>query len=98
MQKALLGGLSTHELQRVFNLPVEQLCAQIGTAADLAMSEPQDYAELLLALTGPAWLKEIDSLAPPANVVNGRIVRRRSEDNMAYALVAQAARAGVDSM
>jgi hypothetical protein len=98
LQKALLGGLSAHELQRVFDLPVEQLCAQIGAAADLAMSEPQDYAELLLALTGPAWLKEIDSLAPPANVVNGRIVRRRSEDNTAYALVAQAARAGVDMM
>lgn len=98
LQRALLGGLSPHELQRVFNLPVEQLCAQIGAAADLAMSEPQDHAELLLALTGPAWLKEIDSLAPPNRVVNGRIFRRRSEDNTAYALVAQAARSGVDMM
>ena len=98
LQRALLGGLSPHELQRVFNLPVEQLCAQIGAAADLAMSEPPDHAELLLALTGPAWLKEIDSLAPPNRVVNGRIFRRRSEDNTAYALVAQAARSGVDMM
>jgi len=35
--------------QRVFDLPIEQLCAQISAAADRAMAQPHLYAELLLA-------------------------------------------------
>jgi hypothetical protein len=53
LEEALLGGLSPREFRRVFDLPTEQLCAQISISADLAMSRPSDFAELLLALTGP---------------------------------------------
>lgn len=113
LEEALLGGLSARELLRVFDLPTEQLCAQIGIAADQAMSRPNDYAELLLALTGPAGLKRIDVLAPPSIVFpDGQIVRERGredldeentafepdENDMAYPLVAQGVRAGVDML
>jgi hypothetical protein len=104
LEEALLGGLSQREFRRVFDLPTEQLCAQISIAADLAMSRPNDFAELLLALTGPSGLKQIDALAQPSLVLaDGHIIREPDEDNlepvydnMAYPLVSQGVRTGVD--
>lgn len=111
LESALLGGFADRELRRVFDLPIEQLCAQISAAADQAMAQPHLYAELLLALTGPAGLDDIDALAPPADVVGGRVIRAPSvdssaagdnpfagADNRAYARVAQGVRAGIDLM
>jgi hypothetical protein len=114
LEKSLLGGMSKREFRRVFDLPIEQLSAQVGIAADLAISQPADYAELLLALAGPARLGEIDVLAPPVHVNDdGRIIRAPAaaiadasdaaynsggDDGTAYVLVAQSVRAGVDMM
>jgi hypothetical protein len=106
LEEALLGGLSKREFARVFDLPTEQLCAQISIAADLALTRPNEFAELLLALTGPAGLKHIDVLAPPSAVESdGQIIRKpgaRDDDeqpgeaHLAYPAVAQGVRAGVD--
>jgi hypothetical protein len=117
LEEALLGGLSRREFTKVFDLSTEQLCAQVSIAADLAMNRPNEFSELLLALTGPAGLKQIDALTSPANVLpDGEITREPppestegepGEDNeentaralaaqVAYPLVAQGVRAGVD--
>lgn len=98
LEAVLLGGFAQHDLQRVFNLPVEHLCAQVSAAADAALSRPDQYAELLLALAGPSSLTSIDTLAPPDNVTNGRIHRKRpsSVDSQSLALLAEGTRAGID--
>lgn len=98
LEAALLGGFGQRELRDVFDLPIEQLCAQIGSAADLAITRPDVNAELLLALMGPDRLADIDSLAPPDKVQDGRIRRGHRDDDNAYGLVAQGARTGIDLM
>ena len=99
LEAVLLGGFAQQELQRVFDLPIEQLCAQIGSVADRAITQPHLYAELLLALTGPTGLDDIDSLAPPLTVdEDGRIYRTFQPDTSAYSLVAQGVRTGIDLM
>jgi hypothetical protein len=101
LQEALLGGRTKRALRDVFDLPIEQLCAQISSAADLAIAEPDRNAELLLGLMGPTGLKDIDSLAPPRRIVDGRIERiepARSKKADAYPPVAQGVRTGIDVM
>lgn len=98
LETVLLGGFADQDLRQVFDLPIEQLCAQIGSAADFAISKPDEYAELLLALMGPAGLKSIDDLAPPRDIAEGRIRRGLNKDGDAYALVAQTVRQGIDLM
>jgi len=46
-------GLRRDDELRVFNLPTEQLTAQIGTAADLALTNPRDLSGLVKGLGGP---------------------------------------------
>jgi hypothetical protein len=106
LEEALLGGYAHRTLRDVFDLPIEQLCAQISSAANLAITEPDRNAELLLGLTGPTGLKDIDLLAPGKKtadgrieVVDGRIMRTSNEeDNNAYPTVAQGVRTGIDVM
>jgi len=58
--RELLEGLGGHrsgqvdrgDLRRLFDLPIEQVTAQIGAVADLAVAEPSRYQELLRALAG----------------------------------------------
>jgi hypothetical protein len=85
-------------LRRVFDLAVEHLCAQFSSAADFALSQPDRYAELLLALAGPAQLASIDLLAPPVDVTHGRIRRQPAKpaNDQAFARVAEGTRAGID--
>ena len=96
LEATLLGGFAKWGLRQVFNLPVEQLCAQISSAADFALSQPDQYAELLLALAGPAKLESIDRLAPPYEIIDGRILRKRiqSESDQPFAVLAEETRAG----
>jgi len=98
LEAAILGGFAQHELRHVFDLPIEQLSAQIGFAADLGLTRPQSNAELLLALMGPDRLSDIDSLLPPQRIVDGRVIRTHSDNDTAYANVAQGVRAGIDLM
>jgi hypothetical protein len=101
LEEALLGGRAKRALRDVFDLPIEQLCAQISSAADLAITEPDRNAELLLGLMGPTGLTHIDSLAPPQRIVDGRIERKEpahSEKADAYSPVAQGVRTGIDVM
>ncbi len=98
LQEALLGGRAEYALRDVFDLPIEQLCAQISSAADLAITEPERNAELLLGLTGPTGLKDIDQLAPAKRIVDGRIEREPSKEKPAYPQVAQGVRTGIDVM
>jgi hypothetical protein len=98
LETALLGGFARGDLRRVFDLAVEHLCAQVSSAADLALSQPDQYAELLLALAGPAKLTSIDMLSPPVDVIDGRIQRRsvKPRNDESFALVAEGTRAGID--
>jgi hypothetical protein len=96
LEAALLGGYSKRELRRIFDLPIEQLCALMSSAADQALSQPQDYAELLLAFSGPAGLPDIDALAPPRQVVGSHIIRNRGADDKALGRLAQSTRSGLD--
>jgi len=98
LEAALLGGFTRRDLRRVFDLAVEHLCAQVSSAADFALSQPDQYAELLLALAGPAKLASIDLLAPPVDVTAGRIARQptKPRNDQAFALVAEGTRAGID--
>jgi hypothetical protein len=108
LEEALLGGRAPRALRDVFDLPIEQLSAQISSAADLAITRPHRNAELLLGLTGPTGLKDIDRLAPAQKIIDGRIERIertrnedeqiRNEDDGAYTRVAQGVRAGIDVM
>jgi hypothetical protein len=63
------GQLAKSEEHALFNLPVEQLAAQISLAADLAVSYPTEYNGLLEALTGePVKLRkepDIKASNPP---------------------------------
>jgi hypothetical protein len=43
------------ELTRIFNLPTEQLAAQISSAADAALTAPDEQKWFLEALTGVTW-------------------------------------------
>lgn len=98
LESALLGGFAKGDLRRVFDLAVEHLCAQFSSAADFALSQPESYAELLLALAGPTKLASIDKLAPPVSVVDGRILRQRGkpESDQPFVLLAEGTRAGID--
>jgi hypothetical protein len=45
------GEFGRSEARALFNLPVDQLAAQVSLAADLALSEPGDYPNRLAVLT-----------------------------------------------
>ena len=47
-----MGSYRAPDTKRVFNLPTEQLAAQVSSAADRALTEPSHYAALLKALAG----------------------------------------------
>ena len=98
LEAALLGGFARGDLRRVFDLAIEHLCAQVSSAADFALSQPERYAELLLALAGPAKLESIDMLAPPVSITNGRIRRQQAkvDSDQSFALLAEGTRAGID--
>jgi hypothetical protein len=63
--------LGQSEERALFNLPVEQLAAQISLAADLAVSYPSEYKNLLEALTGQpveaATATGIEATNPPGS-------------------------------
>ncbi len=46
------GTLGRSEERALFNLPIEQLAAQVSLAADMAISYPREYPALLEALAG----------------------------------------------
>lgn len=71
---------------RVFNLPTEQLTAQISAAADVALSAPDRYSKLIAGLTGDAPGPE----APEQPEKSG--IAEKS------GIVAQRVRAGVDQL
>lgn len=98
LEAALLGGFAKQDLQHVFDLAIEHLCAQVSSAADFALSQPERYAELLLALAGPAKLESIDVLAPPVSVTDGHILRQRGkpDSDRPFAVLAEGTRAGID--
>jgi hypothetical protein len=61
------GKLARSEEHALFNLPVEQLAAQISLAADLAISYPTEYNDLLGALTGESGKPKTDPSIKPTN-------------------------------
>jgi len=52
---------------QVFNLPTEQLAAQIGAAADVALAAPRGFKPLILSLTGPLPEKLLKYLGSAAD-------------------------------
>lgn len=59
-----LGGPSPDELRDMFNLPVEQLCAQISNALDLALATPRLHRDLVHRMASDSWYDEKESAAP----------------------------------
>jgi hypothetical protein len=82
----LFGGPG--EAARVFNLPTEQLAAQVSAAADVALTtKKESYAALLDALVGPLRVDESEAKKDP---------RLSPEDE--EMVFAQRVRAGVDQL
>jgi len=82
----LLGAMrwrtQKRDVRRVFNLPTEQLTAQISAAVDRALLEPSRYPALFTALAG----------APITDT------RDENDEGRAEYLRAQSVRAGVDQL
>jgi hypothetical protein len=75
------------ERLRVFNLPTEQLAAQVSAAAEVAIADPKPYSALLAGLTGE----------PAAAVVQERSDTTDETGERGYRF-AQRVRAGVDQL
>lgn len=53
-----LGGPSERELLDMFNLPIEQICAQISNALDLALATPRLHRHLVSRMASDSWYDE----------------------------------------
>jgi hypothetical protein len=85
--KLLRVSGSGAERLRVFNLPVEQLSAQIGTAVDRALDASPEYSELIESLAGAdAWSGAHGLKSAPA------------VDDSDALLLTQGVRAGIDRL
>jgi hypothetical protein len=104
LQTAVLGAYAERDLRRVFDLPTEQLCALLSTAADYALTSPHENAELLLAFSGPTGLGNIDRVAPPRGLYNNFWIDRSPaddetsdpHDDAALGMLAHSVRSGLD--
>lgn len=56
-----IGAPSRSDLLRIFNLPIEQLCAQIANALDLALAAPRRHRYLLVSLAGARYDQDHDA-------------------------------------
>ncbi len=66
-RQRLIGRVRPPERQPFFDLPLEQLCGQIGAAADLALTVPVGLARLLAALAGPSAHERVWELLEDAD-------------------------------
>lgn len=57
-------GLSPADGRELFDLPLEQLCAQVGALADRAVRRPDGHAYLLVGLAGTQSLMDVSHLSP----------------------------------
>jgi hypothetical protein len=81
-------------MRQVYNLPIEQVCAQLSLAADQALEQPESNLNFLIALTGDAELV-LALLDERAHEVQ--------DENHDYAsrlqvLISQRIRAGIDDL
>ena len=89
-----MGVRGIAERNRVFNLPTEQLSAQINAAADGALVAPDRYPAFMAALLGP----KSDLLDAFKSQAANPPQRSSPEDEQASFLVAARARSAVDHL
>lgn len=87
-------GLKGDEALRFFNLPTEQLAAQIGAAADIALAHPAQYEPLVRALAAPVPEELVKRSAAEA----ARKPGESKVDRDAQLELAQRMRLGIDRL
>jgi hypothetical protein len=85
------------EALRVFNLPIEQLAAQISAAADVALAAPRRYRPLIESLAAPLPRELAEYLQ--SQQINGSAGKETSERERELAFqLAQRMRIGIDRL
>jgi hypothetical protein len=96
-EDASRGAVNRGDYKRVFNLPVEQLAAQISSAVDVAVLSPERYRSLIGTLIGGEAGMKVAASLEQVKSADKRADDEGADDDRRFQL-AQRVRAGVDQL